>query len=61
MPRLLQNPADLKLPMAPRILPCASCGNSMLASAASVVDKDTGKPLCLSCGVDQIVRELRSS
>jgi hypothetical protein len=62
VPRLLQNPDDLKLPVAAclRILPCGNCGSSMLASPASATDKN-GKPLCTDCGIEQVIRELRSS
>jgi hypothetical protein len=61
MPRLFQNPDDLSNPIAvaPRIQPCAICGNSMLASAASAVEEETGEFICITCGINQTVRKLR--
>jgi hypothetical protein len=61
MPRLLQNPDDLRQPAAVclQIQPCANCGNSMLASGRSPVN-DRNQPICVSCAVEQTVRKLRS-
>lgn len=61
MPRLLQNPDDLRVPAAQclRIQPCANCTNSMLASPSSPVN-DENQPICVSCAVEQTIREMRS-
>jgi hypothetical protein len=61
MPRVFQNPDDIhnSIAIAPRIQPCAICGLSMLVSAGSAIDEASGEPICIGCGIDQTVRQLR--